>query len=91
MRKGEIMKQKYVKPTMIVERFTLTQSIAHNCAPGLDFGNANLKYKGQCGWFDGETFLWGSVASKCDEYYDGFDGVVVCYNNPDGDLAIFNS
>jgi len=47
------MKKEYTKPVIILENFSMTQSIAHNCGDNLIFDYATLKYKGSCGWDDG--------------------------------------
>ena len=44
------MKKAYTKPVLIVERFTLSQTIAHNCGKNLDFSMATLANKKDCGW-----------------------------------------
>lgn len=91
------MKQKYTKPVLLMETFTLSQNIAHNCGKNLDLGKATLNARGVCGWdlgFDGGhgtgsdiLFMVGqSVCTFPTEYFAG-----VCYNNPEGGYNIFNS
>ena len=85
------MKAKYTKPVLMMESFTLSQTIAHNCGEGLDWSQATTKYKSTCGWatgFPGDTyFIDGNNVCNV----DGSQLTTICYNNPDGDLAIFNS
>jgi len=86
------MKQTYVKPVLVMENFTLNQSIAHNCSPSLDFSNATLKDKSSCGWDIGVGILWNH--NGCSIQYDGNqigNTDFGCYNNPEGGLNIFNS
>lgn len=96
------MKKYYTKPVLMMEDFTLSQSIAHNCGKNLDFSLATLKYKGSCGW----DLMWDGVVDKnvqdtdgdvlfldgqnvCSFKTESFDGI--CYNNPAGGYNIFNS
>lgn len=91
------MKQTYVKPVLVMENFTLNQSIAHNCGDSLDWSQATLKYKGSCGWDtdpirdNGSPVLFTDAIIDCTVDGSGADGVIVCYNNPDGAMNIFNS
>lgn len=88
------MKRNYVKPVLIKETFTLSQSIAHNCGKNLNFDHATLKSKSSCGWdLDGNDntkgdilFASSGVCAIVTEYFYG-----VCYNNPEGGFNIFNS
>lgn len=95
-----VMKMKYTKPSMAVELFSLSQSIAVGCtAVGEGMGEPTHRAKYDCGWQDpsGEV-LWDTV-EKChvdtdmDEALQPIDVVVggLCYNNPDGAFVIFNS
>ena len=83
------MKKTYVKPTINLESFVLTQSIAHNCGDNLDFGLATLKYHGQCGWKLGEGATMFTAGSVCNVPTPDTD--LLCYNNPGGGYNIFNS
>lgn len=88
------MKQTYVRPTISVERFSLTQNIAFGCAPhNDDWGHCNHWSKDTCGWMlpDGQTIAW-LAAPACNDLYgieDEINGV--CYNNPGGGMTIFGS
>lgn len=44
------MKQKYTKPVLIKETFTLSQSIAKNCGRLLNFAHATMADRANCGW-----------------------------------------
>ena len=82
------MKKAYTKPVMIVERFTLSQTIAHNCGKNLDFSMATLASKSSCGWDIGGLifFMDPTACTMCTEEFDG-----VCHNAPEGGYNIFNS
>ena len=83
------MKRVYEKPVLYIERFTLTQSIAHNCGDNLDFGMGTLKTKESCGWDVGGVVIFVEGNENCifpTEYLEG-----VCYNAPDGGYNVFNS
>lgn len=82
------MKRQYKKPVLYIERFTLTQTIAHNCGENLDFSMGTLKTKESCGWNVGgyEIFMDPAI---CDFPTKDFEGV--CYNAPEGGLNVFNS
>lgn len=95
------MKKTYTKPALYMEDFTLSQSIAHNCGDGLDWSQANLKYKSTCGWNTGldvdgngvnEIVFTASAGSNCNKVLgEGEKFMGICYNNPDGGLNVFNS
>lgn len=88
------MKQKYTKPVLIKETFTLSQSIAKNCGRLLNFAHATMADRTNCGWdIDGnhnttaDVIFMESVACTIKTPY--FNGV--CYNNPEGGFNVFNS
>ena len=88
------MKQKYTKPVLIKETFTLSQSIAKNCGRMLDFSHATIADTANCGWdVDGNhntvtdvIFMEASACAIKTLYFNG-----VCHNNPDGGFNVFNS
>ena len=82
------MKRVYEKPVLYIERFTLTQSIAHNCGYNLDFSMGTEKTKESCGWQVGaiEVFMDPMI---CDLPTEEFGGI--CYNAPAGGNNVFNS
>lgn len=89
------MKQTYVKPRMIVERFALTQSIASGCgvAPGGGTLGVPAHYnKNTCAWDVGGILLFID-ANICTDMQVGENDQVMgyCYNNPEGGTAIFSS
>lgn len=90
------MKERYVKPDLRVEYFTLSQSIADSCGAGNlgnEFGKPAHQEKGACGWdlgFGGMV-IWAERPA-CTELLDpngSFNGI--CYNNPEGGFSIFGS
>lgn len=88
------MKQTYVKPRIIIERFALTQSIATTCtvAGGNSLGKPTNWSKETCGWkLQNDLILFVDAVTACN-YDVEPDALVegVCYNNPDGAM-IFSS
>ena len=86
------MIQNYVKPTIMIERFSLCQNIAAGCTTGNEWGSATFGDKTSCGWeTPGGDIIW-LEGTACNDPYgpdDEFNGV--CFNNPGGGLTIFGS
>lgn len=84
------MKKAYQKPMLIVERFTLSQTIAHNCGKNLDFSMATHATIETCGWDVGgiEIFIDPMICDQPLEE-DMFD--FACYNAPEGGYNVFHS
>ena len=82
------MKRAYEKPVLYIERFTLSQTIAHNCGENLDFSMGTEKTKESCGWQVGavEVFMDPTICDFPTEFFEG-----VCYNAPADGHNIFNS
>lgn len=82
------MKKSYEKPVLYIERFTLTQTIAHNCGENLNIGTATMTTKETCGWDVGpyEIFMDAQICDRPTKHFDG-----VCYNAPAGGYNVFNS
>ena len=90
------MKMKYVKPALVVETFTLTQSIATGCGVTSDstLGDPNMWTKATCAWNVGgfTAFLADSPACEgAEQVGENDDFFGVCYNNPNGGATIFGS
>lgn len=83
------MKKAYKKPVLLVECFTLSQTIAHNCGENLDFSMGTLKTKESCGWKIAEGTVLFIDRTNCNLIMDYFLGV--CYNAPAGGFNIFQS
>ena len=92
------MKLKYTKPALVLELFSMTQSIATGCTaedpanPNSTVGDPNIWNKQECGWaIDDNIIIW-LEAPICNDYAgaeEDIDGI--CYNNPDGGNLIFAS
>ena len=85
------MKNQYVKPVLVIENFTLSQSIAYNCGKNLNWNQATTKDVNSCGWetgFPGDV-VFMAPSNVCNVKDEDFDGV--CYNNPDGGINVFSS
>lgn len=82
------MKRRYKKPTLIVESFMLSQTIASNCGENLDLGMATMGTKETCGWDIGgiEIFMDPAVCDLPTEFFEG-----VCYHAPEGGMNVFGS
>ena len=89
------MKLEYVKPRILVERFTLTQSIAASCGStgGTTLGKPTSQSAATCGWdLNGVLFFTSSTVNICTKIVsDGFDLEGYCYNNPANMPAFFSS
>lgn len=86
------MKNQYVKPVLVIENFTLSQSIAYNCGENLNWNQATSKDVYSCGWntgFPGGDVVFMVPNNGCNVKDEDFDGV--CYNNPDGGINVFSS
>ncbi len=89
------MKQTYVKPRIIIERFALTQSIASGCGAVADnsLGQPTQWSKSTCAWdVGGYTFFLDTMTNICKDYKlsENDDLYGFCYNNPEGSM-IFSS
>lgn len=88
------MKAVYKKPSVRIEYFTLSQSIATcNAFQDSTVGGPGQGDKVVCGWDMGNVIVWtGEGESNCNMPWgedDEFSGV--CYNNPSGGNSIFGS
>ncbi len=83
-----MMKKEYMKPQVVFSSFTLSNSIAGNCAH-----QNSLQTEGSCGLdFGGERiFLAGIIDCGSDpiEVDGSFNGI--CYHNPTETNNLFNS
>lgn len=88
------MKQAYVKPAFIVERFSLTQNIANGCGALTNgsMGTPNSVDKTSCGWAIGSTTVLFVNNAICTEPAGENDDVFgICYNAPNSSNAIFGA
>lgn len=84
------MKETYVKPTIFIERFSLTQNIASGCGDytGAGLGTPTTGDKLGCAWDMGGILLF--AGSKCNRPV-GEDEVItsICYNAPTSNASVF--
>ena len=83
------MKNKYVKPTLAVEMFSLTQAIARDCGDNIPQSQLNANDAQTCRWDLGGGASVFIVGRHCT--IDGTTMEYVCYNNPSEGNAIFRS
>ena len=83
------MKRVYEKPVLYIERFTLSQTIAHNCGENLVFSMGTEKTKESCGWDAGGVIIFMEGNPGCLLPTEEFAGI--CYNAPAGGYNVFNS
>lgn len=80
------MKKAYKKPVLIVEQFTLSQTIAQGCG---QTHFANFVRLSTCGWEIAPGFVVFSQYPQCNFPTEEFDGV--CYNAPEAGMNVFHS
>jgi len=83
------MKKVYKKPTVIVEDFSLSTSIANGCDVKIDTANS-----GNCGLdFGAKVIFIETVAGCTPPYYGVDDGQYngICYHVPMSNNDMFNS
>ena len=79
------MKKTYTKPQILIENFTISQSIAGDC--NIIITNAT---QGVCAYMDrGGNAVFTNLISDCT--YKQTDGDSVCYNVPIATNDLFNS
>lgn len=87
------MKEKYSKPCLNIELFTLSQTIATHCGYNKNtyYGHPNFSSISSCGWVDPVGMIYWSNA-KCNVAVDDdFETSEGCYNAPSGSHQIFAS
>ena len=88
------MKTKYEKPSLHIEYFALSQSIAISCGwtDEAFVGKPTHADKSVCGWDDGFGEVYWATKPPCGGDYDpDLDVGEVCYNAPNGQPQIFAS
>lgn len=83
------MKNKYVKPTLSVEMFSLTQAIARDCGDSIPKSQLTLNDAQTCTWNLGGGNTVFIANQHCT--IDGTTMEYVCYNNPSEGNFIFRS
>ena len=91
------MKRQYTRPTLRIERFSLSQTVASSCGDftGSTLGKPSSGDKVSCGWDVGGYIVWvadSQSAHDCNVHMsEDARFEAVCYNNPNGGLTIFGS
>ena len=83
------MKLKYTKPTLSIEMFSATQSVARDCCDSIPQSQVTFNDIATCKWDlgGGYTVFVGNVTCTIDGEAMGF----ACYNNPSEGNYIFRS
>ena len=100
------MKEQYVKPLIVFEDFSLTQTIARNCGDTHTgtLGQSTHADEFTCTWDlggvtlfftepkeEGDPYPYGTCDDGPDGPDDDYEVDALCYNNPDGGKEIFSS
>lgn len=99
------MKEEYVKPLIVFESFSLTQTIAKDCGDTHDstLGQSNHLDANSCQWIvgdpddpDASIYFFEGACRDAEELgledpEEGYDLGALCYNNPDGGQEVFSS
>ena len=90
------MKEKYVKPVIMIERFSLTQSIAVACGSSVvnPLAKHNHSDAFSCAWIMPEGSVFTNADHGCVDIEpdpDNVDFWNYCYNNPTADMLMFGS
>ena len=93
------MKEKYVKPALYVESFTLSQSIAMLCGKEGEISRYRWNMHGlplsesdsTCAWDAGGGWLLFHEGSTCNWNMDEFTWEGICYNSPNDSTPLFSS
>lgn len=88
------MKKVYEKPRILIEEFSLTQSVAVSCGvPENNQGQPHASTPANCAWEDwfGDMY-WHTVNNVCTVETDDDANVGgMCYNEPNGGFHVFGS
>jgi hypothetical protein len=88
---GAEVKEKYIKPAMMIERFALSSTIAKTCTDYVDpeslIGANSVPV---CKWDFGAGMLIFASETNCTMDYNEIDSII-CYNNPGEGQYIFSS
>lgn len=82
------MKKKYEKPMILIENFSLSETIAAGCDVKVETQNS-----GQCGLEFGAQTIFLVDVQGCTKKYTVDDGSFngLCYHNPTDSTNLFNS
>lgn len=84
------MKKEYKKPMIVIEEFSLSQTVARKCSESISKDDVNLGDINICGWViaDGViAFVEGEGVCQM----NGEEITGMCYNNPGEGNYIFDS
>jgi hypothetical protein len=88
------MKKAYKKPMMIVEWFTLSQTIAQGCGDNLeDYGSPTHTRRTTCAWefLGGAAYYFLDSNDVCLDPVEEGGSDFICYNAPEGGINLFHS
>lgn len=83
------MKKPYIKPFLGVEKFSLMQTAARDCAESIPKDQVTFNDIPKCVWNLGGDEIIFIEGSQCTIIGD--DTGFVCYNNPSEGMYIFHS
>lgn len=83
------MKNKYVKPALVVEIFPMIQTTARDCCDSIPQEQVNFNDISSCVWDLGGEMKLFTLDGDCT--LDGEKSGIVCYNNPGEGFYIFRS
>lgn len=92
------MREQYMKPVIIFERFSLAQTIAYDCGDSHSgtLGESNHYNEYTCEWdMGGATYFFVQEGGRCDDGPEDpeeeWEGEGLCYNGPSGGTSLFSS
>lgn len=87
------MKEKYTKPVLRMEMFTLTQNIAQTCGSfeGSTVGRPTSGDSNSCGWDMGNAIVWVEAPACTMPWPADGEFAGVCLHNPNGGVTVFGS
>ncbi len=82
------MKKRYIKPRILIEKFSLCTSIAGNCEV-----KTNTPSEGNCAYQlrTGENIFFSSMGDVCSTHEDDGEYNGLCYHVPNEAKNLFNS
>ena len=86
------MKENYVKPKLLLESFTLSQTIAESCGASHDstLGEPTHYDATTCEWdVGGFTLFFEHCDLNMEDFNNNYE--TLCYGNPNGGQTVFSS
>ena len=92
-KEGKTMKETYVKPSIVIERFSLTQNIASGCGViDSSLGMPGQADKNTCAWLVGGVVKIFVAQPTCTQLADAYEDVNgICYNAPNSSVVVFGA